>query len=63
VLTVEVRVTGPGECLPMNLLKEALESTGATVIVEDAYPTERPLVAPYKGWTFKLVANHCPWGG
>lgn len=64
MLTIEIKVTGPGETLPMNLIREALETTGATVVVEDDHPKDPAATdGKYAGWTFKLVAQHCPWGG
>ena len=66
MITIQVKVTGPGECIgnEMLIIEKALRDAGYPIEVIDPYPPEvKEIKSPPAGWKIVLKADHCPWGG
>ena len=66
MIAIEVKVTGPGECISneMLIIEKALKDAGYPVEVIDEFPPEIKEIKPANaGWKIVLIAKHCPWGG
>lgn len=66
MINIEVKVSGPGECISNEILiiEKALRDVGYPVEIVDEYPPEnREIRKASEGWKITIVANHCPWGG
>ena len=66
MITIHVKVSGPGTCIgnEMLIIEKALKDAGYPVEVVDEFPPKDKAIRPASaGWNIKLEANHCPWGG
>lgn len=71
-MELKITVQGPatGFAVEMHAIKNALESLGCSVTIDDDHPMDEKRLrevmaagAPFIKYKVKILADHLPWGG